>query len=282
MLPGTYVWWTALRARRCHECPRLQHAERRVSPPEFAARANTALNLLMFGGGFVAQWGIGLCRRRGACGYRPRRGAADSRFAFSLVLVLEVLAYAWFALGWRRHAPYSHAAPWPQDPRAPMNAMHLHILGICGTFHGWHRRHRQSRRVQGDRLRRQRLSADEHAARSARHRAHRGLRRRRSCRAWRAARTCSSSATRCRAATRSSRRSSTPGLPYQSGPQWLFEHVLHDKWVLAVAGTHGKTTATSMLAWILDHAGTRPGFPDRRRAARTSAFPRGSPTARSS
>ena len=50
------------------------------------------------------------------------------------------------------------------------------------------------------------------------------------------------------------------GLPYQSGPQWLFEHVLHDKWVLAVAGTHGKTTATSMLAWILEHAGLNPGF----------------------
>ena len=43
------------------------------------------------------------------------------------------------------------------------------------------------------------------------------------------------------------------GLPYQSGPQWLFEHVLVDKWVLAVAGTHGKTTTASMLTWILDH-----------------------------
>jgi UDP-N-acetylmuramate: L-alanyl-gamma-D-glutamyl-meso-diaminopimelate ligase len=50
------------------------------------------------------------------------------------------------------------------------------------------------------------------------------------------------------------------GLPYQSGPQWLFDNVLHDKWVLAVAGTHGKTTAASMLAWILEHAGLNPGF----------------------
>jgi UDP-N-acetylmuramate: L-alanyl-gamma-D-glutamyl-meso-diaminopimelate ligase len=50
------------------------------------------------------------------------------------------------------------------------------------------------------------------------------------------------------------------GLPYTSGPQWLSENVLRDKWVLAVAGTHGKTTATSMLAWILDHAGMNPGF----------------------
>jgi UDP-N-acetylmuramate: L-alanyl-gamma-D-glutamyl-meso-diaminopimelate ligase len=50
------------------------------------------------------------------------------------------------------------------------------------------------------------------------------------------------------------------GLPYTSGPQWLAENVLRDKWVLAVAGTHGKTTATSLLAWILDRAGMNPGF----------------------
>jgi UDP-N-acetylmuramate: L-alanyl-gamma-D-glutamyl-meso-diaminopimelate ligase len=50
------------------------------------------------------------------------------------------------------------------------------------------------------------------------------------------------------------------GLPYISGPQWLAEHVLQDKWVLAVAGTHGKTTTTSMLAWVLEDAGLAPGF----------------------
>lgn len=50
------------------------------------------------------------------------------------------------------------------------------------------------------------------------------------------------------------------GLPYISGPQWLYEHVLRGKWVLAVAGTHGKTTATSMLTWILEDAGLEPGF----------------------
>ena len=50
------------------------------------------------------------------------------------------------------------------------------------------------------------------------------------------------------------------GLPYVSGPQWLAEHVLGGRHVLAVAGTHGKTTTTSMLAWILDHAGLAPGF----------------------
>ncbi len=50
------------------------------------------------------------------------------------------------------------------------------------------------------------------------------------------------------------------GLPYISGPQWLAEHVLQDKWVLAVAGTHGKTTTSSMLAWVLEYAGLAPGF----------------------
>jgi UDP-N-acetylmuramate: L-alanyl-gamma-D-glutamyl-meso-diaminopimelate ligase len=50
------------------------------------------------------------------------------------------------------------------------------------------------------------------------------------------------------------------GLPYISGPQWLSENVLQGKWVLAVAGTHGKTTTASMLAWILEYAGLAPGF----------------------
>ena len=47
---------------------------------------------------------------------------------------------------------------------------------------------------------------------------------------------------------------------YQSGPQWLYENILYNKWVLAVAGTHGKTTTTSMLAWILEANGLAPGF----------------------
>jgi UDP-N-acetylmuramate: L-alanyl-gamma-D-glutamyl-meso-diaminopimelate ligase len=50
------------------------------------------------------------------------------------------------------------------------------------------------------------------------------------------------------------------GLPYTSGPQWLGEHVLAGKWVLAVAGTHGKTTTSAMLAWLLEDAGLNPGF----------------------
>jgi UDP-N-acetylmuramate: L-alanyl-gamma-D-glutamyl-meso-diaminopimelate ligase len=47
---------------------------------------------------------------------------------------------------------------------------------------------------------------------------------------------------------------------YLSGPQWLAEQILHGKWVLAVAGTHGKTTTAAMLAWILEHTGRAPGF----------------------
>jgi UDP-N-acetylmuramate: L-alanyl-gamma-D-glutamyl-meso-diaminopimelate ligase len=50
------------------------------------------------------------------------------------------------------------------------------------------------------------------------------------------------------------------GLPYTSGPQWLAEQVLRGRHVIAVAGTHGKTTTTSMLAWILEHSGSNPGF----------------------
>ena len=50
------------------------------------------------------------------------------------------------------------------------------------------------------------------------------------------------------------------GAPYTSGPQWLADHVLQRRHVLAVAGTHGKTSTTSMLAWVLEQAGLQPGF----------------------
>jgi UDP-N-acetylmuramate: L-alanyl-gamma-D-glutamyl-meso-diaminopimelate ligase len=49
-------------------------------------------------------------------------------------------------------------------------------------------------------------------------------------------------------------------LPYLSGPEWLAREVLRDRWVLAVSGTHGKTTTSSLLAWILEYAGLKPGF----------------------
>ncbi|MFT5162568.1 MAG: UDP-N-acetylmuramate: L-alanyl-gamma-D-glutamyl-meso-diaminopimelate ligase [Alteromonadaceae bacterium] len=49
-------------------------------------------------------------------------------------------------------------------------------------------------------------------------------------------------------------------IPYISGPQWLLENVLKDRWVLAASGTHGKTTTASMIAWILEYAHLKPGF----------------------
>ena len=49
-------------------------------------------------------------------------------------------------------------------------------------------------------------------------------------------------------------------IPYTSGPQWLGDHLLRDRWVLAVSGTHGKTTTSSLLAWMLEEAGLQPGF----------------------
>ena len=51
--------------------------------------------------------------------------------------------------------------------------------------------------------------------------------------------------------------------PYTSGPQWLHDHLLRNRWVLAVSGTHGKTTTTGMLTWILEQNGLKPGFPNR-------------------
>jgi len=50
------------------------------------------------------------------------------------------------------------------------------------------------------------------------------------------------------------------GERYTSGPQWLADHVLNDKWVIAIAGTHGKTTVSAMIAWILERAGLAPSF----------------------
>lgn len=50
------------------------------------------------------------------------------------------------------------------------------------------------------------------------------------------------------------------GLAFTSGPAWLAQHVLRGRWVIGVAGTHGKTTTTSMVSWILEHAGLAPGY----------------------
>ena len=108
MLPGTYVWWLLYGLGAATNVLAFNTLNEGFAP-EFAARANTALNLMMFGGGFVAQWGIGLVVD--AAQMVAGADAADGlQVALGLVLFLELTAYAWFALGWRRHAPYSHAA----------------------------------------------------------------------------------------------------------------------------------------------------------------------------
>lgn len=50
------------------------------------------------------------------------------------------------------------------------------------------------------------------------------------------------------------------GIPYESGPEWLARNLLRDRWVIAISGTHGKTTTTSLVTWILEHAGLEPGY----------------------
>ena len=83
---------------------------------DFAGRANTALNLLIFASGFVAQWGIGLVVDAARAGFGLDT-AGGLKAAFALVLALDVLTYAWFALGWRRHAPYAHVAVPAASPK---------------------------------------------------------------------------------------------------------------------------------------------------------------------
>ena len=115
MLPGTYLWWVLYGLGAAANVLSFSVLNEGFAP-EFAARANTALNLLMFGGGFAAQWGIGLLveAARATSGLGEAEGL---RAAIGFVLVLQALTYAWFALGWRRHAPYSHAAIGPTNAK---------------------------------------------------------------------------------------------------------------------------------------------------------------------
>lgn len=107
-LPGTYVWWTIYGLGAATNVLAFNTLNEGFAA-EFAGRANTALNLLMFGGGFVTQWGIGVVVDAAHVAF-DFDAAGGLRCAFSLVLALEVLTYAWFAWGWRQHAPFSHAA----------------------------------------------------------------------------------------------------------------------------------------------------------------------------
>jgi hypothetical protein len=107
-LPGTYVWWGFYGLGAAANVLAFSALNAGFAA-DFAGRANTALNLMMFGGGFDAQWGIGLVVDAASAGF-GLDAAGGLQFAFALVLTLNVLTYGWFAFGWRRHAPYSYAA----------------------------------------------------------------------------------------------------------------------------------------------------------------------------
>jgi predicted MFS family arabinose efflux permease len=115
MLPGTYVWWVLYGLGAATNVLSFGTLNEGFAK-EFAARANTALNLLVFGGGFAAQWGIGLLvdAARVSLGFDVAGGL---QAALALMLALQVLTYAWFVWGWRTHAPYSHAAAAGTDAR---------------------------------------------------------------------------------------------------------------------------------------------------------------------
>lgn len=101
-IPGSYLWWSLYGLGAAVNVLGFTVLNDGL-PREIAGRANTALNLLIMGGSFVAQWGIGLAvdlaRTRLALDV-----GASLRAAFVLVTLLEVATLAWFALGWRRHA----------------------------------------------------------------------------------------------------------------------------------------------------------------------------------
>jgi UDP-N-acetylmuramate: L-alanyl-gamma-D-glutamyl-meso-diaminopimelate ligase len=141
--------------------------------------------------------------------------------------------------------------------------MHIHVLGICGTFMGGLAALAREK-GHGHRLRRRRLPTDERPAARPGHRPDRRL-------------GADQLALKPdmfvmgNVVSRARLADGTPafplmeaildaGVPYTSGPQWLAEQVLQGRHVLAVAGTHGKTTTTAMLAWILEQQGLQPGF----------------------
>ena len=105
-LPGTYAWWGFYGLGAATNVLAFSALNAGFAA-EFAGRANTALNLMMFGGGFVAQWGIGLVVDVARAGL-GLDAAGGLQLAFALVLTSNVLTYAWFALGWRRHGTYSY------------------------------------------------------------------------------------------------------------------------------------------------------------------------------
>jgi hypothetical protein len=110
-LPGSYVWWSLYGLGAATNILAFTVLNDGFGN-ELAGRANTALNLLMFAGGFGAQWGIGVVVDAARAGL-DLDTAGGLRIAFALVLALDVLAYVWFAWGWRRQAA-KHASLGPE------------------------------------------------------------------------------------------------------------------------------------------------------------------------
>ena len=108
LLPGSYFWWGLYglgSAANVLAFTVLNEGFRH----DLVGRTNTTLNLLMFGGSFVLQWGIGLVAEAARV-QLEYDNAAGLRLAFGLVLAANVLTYAWFLRGWQRHAHLSGAA----------------------------------------------------------------------------------------------------------------------------------------------------------------------------
>lgn len=107
-IPGSYAWWSLYGTGAAVSVLAFTVLSAGFEK-DHAARANTALNLLMFTGSFVTQWGIGVIAEwsRVHLGFDDGGGL---RLAFAVVLALDALALAWFAYGWRRHSPSLRAA----------------------------------------------------------------------------------------------------------------------------------------------------------------------------
>ncbi|HZQ60219.1 MAG TPA: MFS transporter [Casimicrobiaceae bacterium] len=105
-LPGSYLWWGLYGLGFSVNVLGFAVLSEGF-PSELTARANTALNLLMFTGSFLLQWGIGVVVTA-AEGWLGFDKAAGLRLAFSTILIAEAIGYLWFTLGWRRHASQAY------------------------------------------------------------------------------------------------------------------------------------------------------------------------------
>jgi MFS family permease len=110
-VPGSYLWWCAYGLGAIVNVLAFTVLNEGLAR-ELTARANTAVNLLMFGATFGVQWGVGGTVEAVRAGFGVDE-AGGLRVAFALVLAIELLALAWFLLGWRRHAAYGRGHPEP-------------------------------------------------------------------------------------------------------------------------------------------------------------------------